>query len=141
MKTGSKAKLQAQFNGVSSPSEMGTTGLIAWVLAGEQFNRWDRYKVAKKVIKSRCNSGWDMCKLIALFDRAILAAAEQHGINMERFKCATAPKANKVAKPVVGQPIDVRGTPCKVTRVYACGTLECEAIHGSGFFRMTGLGF
>lgn len=97
MKTGSKAKLQAQFNGVSSPSEMGTTGLIAWVLAGEQFNRWDRYKVAKKVIKSRCNSGWDMCKLIALFDRAILAAAEQHGINMERFKRATAPKANKVA--------------------------------------------
>jgi hypothetical protein len=73
--------LQSQFAGANSPSEMGTTGLVAWVLAGNEFNRWERYRKALRVIRSRGLSQ-------RLFSFAILQTGRQNKIALKRYEAA-----------------------------------------------------
>jgi hypothetical protein len=40
----------------------------------------------------------------------------------------------------VGQPMTVRGVACRVTKILPAGTVEVEAVDGSGAWRVSGLG-
>ena len=44
-------------------------------------------------------------------------------------------------RPKVNDRIIVRGIECRIIKVYAFGTLDAEALDGSGCWRVTGLGF
>lgn len=82
-----KERLRDQFTGVDDPNQMGTTGLVAWVLhgladRGRPRNRWERFLAAKKVIKARGLS-------VRLFVDAIISTAYYYGISMKRFHMAT----------------------------------------------------
>lgn len=75
--------LVKQYQGVDGLSEMGTTGLIAWVLAGDSGHRWTRYEAASRVIRSRKQSQ-------KLFARGIISTGTQHKIDLKRFQAAMA---------------------------------------------------
>lgn len=93
-----KAMLRSQCSGVDSPEQMGTTGLVAWVLHGlpdknKSRNRWERFLVAKRIIKARGMK-------VTLFVDAIISTALYYGINLKRFHQATvARKINKASLP------------------------------------------
>jgi hypothetical protein len=46
-----------------------------------------------------------------------------------------------VTKPNVGDLITVRGTTCKVTKVYKFGTADVVSLDGKRAWRVTGLGW
>lgn len=66
-------RLEQTFAGVASPEEMGTTGLIGWVIAGPGgWKRgWNRTRKALCVVRSRRGS-------VEGFSRAVLAATPNH---------------------------------------------------------------
>lgn len=44
-------------------------------------------------------------------------------------------------KPNVGDVVVVRGVKCRITKVHKFGTIDVQAIDGSGAWRITGLSF
>ena len=49
-------ELERSWQGVKSPAEMGTTGLVGWVITGPRVGRahaWNRARRAAKVIRDR----------------------------------------------------------------------------------------
>lgn len=86
-----KAELAQQCAGVTDPEQMGTSGLVAYMLVGVPFgklDRWERFNRAAKIIRSR---GQD----VGLFCKAILATGQLYGINLSRFDRATAKWRNE----------------------------------------------
>lgn len=78
--------LSNQCVGARSVDEMGTTGLVAWVLTGNGspcLNRWERWNMALRIIKTRVLSP-------TLFAASIIAAGKRHNINLNRFRSAVA---------------------------------------------------
>jgi len=81
-----KSELAEYCAGVTDPEQMGTTGLVAYMLVGVppvRIDRWARFNRAAKIIKAR---GLD----VGLFCKAILATGKLYGINLSRFDRATA---------------------------------------------------
>lgn len=83
-----RSTLKKFYSGVNDdPNQMGTTGLIAWVLQGlpskhHPRNRWDRFHVAVGVIRKRNLD-------VSLFVDAIISTAYYYGIHLKRFYQAT----------------------------------------------------
>lgn len=78
-----KQTLDRQFEGVYSPEEMGTTGLVAWVLherPSQQSprNRWERLQRALRIIKGR---GLDPER----FCTAVMSTGDMYDINLFRM--------------------------------------------------------
>ena len=44
-------------------------------------------------------------------------------------------------QPKIGQIITVRGTPCRIFKVYRLGTVDVVSLCGTRAFRVTGLAF
>lgn len=65
--------LEQTFAGVKNPEEMGTTGLIGWVLVGgSNYGRdlYNRVRTARRIIRARHGAG-----AVERFFRAVVAAA------------------------------------------------------------------
>lgn len=75
--------LSRQCEGVDSPSDMGTTGLVSWALTGDKsLNRWQRFLKAKAIIESRHLS-------VSCFSAAIRIVGKRNHIDLLRFHRAT----------------------------------------------------
>lgn len=79
-----KANLPLQYAGVDGDlSQMGTTGLIAWMLSGKDSgkNRWQRYQAVRRVVLKRYGSR----RALAAFCKGIVSTAALYRINTNRF--------------------------------------------------------
>jgi len=71
------------------------------------------------------------------------------GIFLRRLYIRDAPEwrvhaeeMNMRERPIIGQRCEVRGVPCQIIAVLPAGTVEVEALDGSGrCWRVSGLGF
>jgi hypothetical protein len=72
-------QLERQFEGVTDPAQMGTTGLVAWVLVGPGGSRqgWNRARRALTILKRRGLG-------VEGFKRAVLAASYNKAVT-EQF--------------------------------------------------------
>lgn len=47
-------EIEQRFRGMTNPEDMGTSGLIAWVIAGGTWAKsWNRYRKARAIITAR----------------------------------------------------------------------------------------
>ena len=81
-------RLEQTFAGVKSPEQMGTTGLIGWVLVGGSCHNsalYNRVRTARKIIRARLGSA-----AVERFFRAVCAASHTrwHAEQVARYAAA-----------------------------------------------------